>query len=309
VWLLPAFGQRYVASLRASDVEALRTRLAAVGRGANTITNVTGVLRRVLDELVADHQLAHNPAALPRRGKRPGRAPRKILPPTHEEVDRLLAAASDEARPVLELAASLGLRRAELLALPWGDVDFDARQVVVHESKTDAGERVVPMFGSARRVLLGQKARSPFGRPHDLVFPTIIGTPHRPADWARREFLGARARAGLRDTLRLHDLRHYAVSRLIAQGANVLLVSKVAGHARASVTLDVYAHLFEEGLAEAAERFDPLAREAKLGLVVDESRPPARSSAWLSETLAGWSTSGRSRARRGARRPGSSCAR
>jgi integrase len=270
VWLLPAFGQRYVASLRASDVEALRTRLAAVGRGANTITNVTGVLRRVLDELVADHQLAHNPAALPRRGKRPGRAPRKILPPTHEEVDRLLAAASDEARPVLELAASLGLRRAELLALPWGDVDFDARQVVVHESKTDAGERVVPMFGSARRVLLGQKARSPFGRPHDLVFPTIIGTPHRPADWARREFLGARARAGLRDTLRLHDLRHYAVSRLIAQGAKVLLVSKVAGHARASVTLDVYAHLFEEGLAEAAERFDPLAREAKLGLVVDE---------------------------------------
>lgn len=67
-------------------------------------------------------------------------------------------------------------------------------------------------------------------------------------------------RAKLRDSLRLRDLRHYAVSRLIEQGANVLLVSKVAGHARPSVTLDVYAHLFKEGLAEAAERFDPLAR-------------------------------------------------
>jgi integrase len=70
--------------------------------------------------------------------------------------------------------------------------------------------------------------------------------------------------------LRLHDLRHYAVSRLIEQGANVLLVSRVAGHARASVTLDVYAHLFREGLAEAAERFDPLERITPV-----ESRLPA----------------------------------
>lgn len=75
------------------------------------------------------------------------------------------------------------------------------------------------------------------GRDLDL----LAGYPERPPDWARREFLPARKRAGLRDSLRLHDLRHYAVSRLIEQGANVLLVSKVAGHARPSVTLDVYA--------------------------------------------------------------------
>jgi integrase len=67
---------------------------------------------------------------------------------------------------------------------------------------------------------------------------------------------------------RLHDLRHYAVSRLIEQGANVLLVSK--GHARPSVTLDVYSHLFSEGLREAADRFDPLARVRTAALGVDE---------------------------------------
>jgi integrase len=161
---------------------------------------------------------------------------------------------------VFKLAASLGLRRSELLALTWADVDFEAREVVVRASKTEAGERTVPMFGSARRVLLEQKARSRFKRPEDLVFPNAAGHPERPADWPRREFLPARKRAKLRDSLRLHDLRHYAVLRLIEQGANVLLVSKVAGHARPNVTLDVYAHLFKEGLAEAAERFDPLAR-------------------------------------------------
>ena len=60
--------------------------------------------------------------------------------------------------------------------------------------------------------------------------------------------------------LRLHDLRHYAVSRLIEQGANILLVSRIAGHAKPSVTLDVYAHLFAEGIEEAAVKFDPLSR-------------------------------------------------
>jgi integrase len=220
------------------------------------------VLRQVLAELVADRQLAYNPAALPRRGKRPGRPPRRIVVPTHEEVDRLLAAASPAARPVLELAAATGLRRAELLALRWRDVDFGAHEILVRASKTEAGERSVPLFGSARRLLLEAKAASPYKRPGDFCFPALDGEPESPAGWARREYLPARERAGLRDTLRLHDLRHYAVSRLIEQGANILLVSKVAGHARPSVTLDVYAHLFREGLADAAERFDPMGGSA-----------------------------------------------
>jgi integrase len=263
VHLFPAFGCRPVASIRPSDVEALRAKLAADGKGTNTIRNIVGVLRRVLDDLVADRQIPFNPAALPSRGKRPGRPPRKIVVPTHTEVDRLVAAASERGRPVLQLAASLGLRRAELLALRWADVDVEAREVVVRESKTEAGERSVPMFGSARKILLEVKAASRFKRPEDLVFPTVVGTPERPADWARREFLGARKRAALRGTLRLHDLRHYAVSCLIEQGANVLLVSKVAGHARPSVTLDVYSHLFADGLREAAEKYDPLARSRR----------------------------------------------
>lgn len=262
VHLLPALGHRPVASLRPSDVEALRARLAAASKGANTISNVVGVLRQILAELVADRQLASNPAALLKRGKRPGRPPRRIIVPSHEEVDRLLAAASPEARPALELAAATGLRRAELLALRWAEVDFEARELHVRASKTEAGERAVPLFGSARRLLLEVKAASPYKRPDDLCFPNIDGKPQPPASWARREYLPARERAGLRESLRLHDLRHYAVSRLIEQGASVLLVAKIAGHAQPSVTLDVYAHLFREGLADAAERFDPLARSA-----------------------------------------------
>lgn len=85
------------------------------------------------------------------------------------------------------------------------------------------------MFGSARLVLLEQKARSRWSRPHDLVFPTAVGTPQNPATAAEREFRHALRRAGLpRLAFRFHDLRHYAVSQLIAQGASILQVARVA---------------------------------------------------------------------------------
>lgn len=75
--------------------------------------------------------------------------------------------------------------------------------------------------------------------------------------WLKREFYPTLARAGAR-RFRFHDLRHFAVSQLIAQGANILEVARVAGHADPSITLRVYGHLMEGALAQAAERYDPL---------------------------------------------------
>ena len=85
------------------------------------------------------------------------------------------------ARPILELAASTGLRRSELRALRWADVDFEGRELHVRAAKTDAGERAVPLSASARRLLLEVKAASPYKPPGDLVFPTVDGTPESPA--------------------------------------------------------------------------------------------------------------------------------
>jgi hypothetical protein len=69
--LLPRFGETDVAAIRPSDVEAFRARLAARGRGVNTIRNIIGVLSQVLGELIADRQLAFNGA--PSCSPSPGR--------------------------------------------------------------------------------------------------------------------------------------------------------------------------------------------------------------------------------------------
>jgi integrase len=73
----------------------------------------------------------------------------------------------------------------------------------------------------------------------------------------RWEFYPALKQASVQ-AFRFHDLRHFAVSQLIAQGANILQISRIAGHADPSITLKVYSHLLADGLAEAADRYDPL---------------------------------------------------
>jgi integrase len=74
----------------------------------------------------------------------------------------------------------------------------------------------------------------------------------------RREFKPALARAGL-EPFRFHDLRHFAVSALIAAGADIKLLQAIAGHASATTTLDTNGHLMTARVQEAATRYDPLA--------------------------------------------------
>lgn len=153
-------------------------------------------------------------------------------------------------------------------------MDFDARLVRVHATndrgaiiettKSEAGERAVPLFESARKVLAARKLRTKtYVRDEDVVFGTVLGTPLEPGNFERREFKRAMKSAGLEGAFRLHDLRHYAVSTLIAQRADVKLLQAIAGHASATVTLDTYGHLMSERVTEAAGLYDPLAvREA-----------------------------------------------
>jgi integrase len=271
--ILPRFGHLPLAAITRSQLKAYAAERAADGLSANTVRNHLAPLRALIASAVDDELLRANVAA---RIKRAGQPQRQLRPPSKEQVQTLIVGArTPEAAAIFTLAASLGLRRGELYALRWEAVDFAAGLVhvvasndrgVITPTKTAAGERVVPMFGSARLVLLEQKARSRWSRPHDLVFPTAVGTPQNPTTAAEREFRHALRRAGLpRLAFRFHDLRHYAVSQLIAQGASILQVARVAGHSDPSVTLRVYGHLMADGLAEAARRYDPLR-----ALAVDE---------------------------------------
>jgi integrase len=152
-----------------------------------------------------------------------------------------------------------GLRRGELMALRWEDVDLAGGSITVEQAydpkarvyvgpKSRAGVRRVPIAGALRDALVEHRAASADAAPGDLV----VGDDPRAA--LRRRPAARRARrawaaAGL-DPIGLHEARHTAASTMIAAGVNVKALSEFLGHASITITLDRYGHLLPGSLAE-----------------------------------------------------------
>jgi integrase len=192
------------------------------------------------------------------------------------EVKKLLAEA--EKTPLYALyvlAATLGLRRGELLGLRWADLDLDhatltvaqtvqrvGGRLLVDESKSEASDATVPLPKVTRRVLVEHRERQDKARvdagecwaEHGLVFPTTVGTPIEPRS-LNRHFHGIRTRAGL-PGVRLHDLRHTVVSLLLELGTPPHIVQAIARHADLEITLSIYAHTNLDAMREALDKID-----------------------------------------------------
>ena len=166
-------------------------------------------------------------------------------------------------RPLFELLAFTGLRIGEALGLRWGDVDFEAGVLHVRQQlgrdrlprklKTPAGRREVILCAPVTELLSALRGTDALG-VEELIFRTTTGRglDHRHVGDAFRLAL---RRAGLQGPgrLSLHSLRHGFASLLIANGLDVVFVSRQLGHANPTVTLSTYAHLFARAdHAEAA---------------------------------------------------------
>ena len=182
------------------------------------------------------------------------------------EIERLLDACPPQGQLLVITALYSGLRISELLGLIWEDVDFAAGLIRVRAQlsrahrgeparrvapKTPAAVREVPLVEQLSRQLSAHKQASPFAAPGDWVFATSRGTPYGQRNVARRVLTRAAEAARLNDDgwppLRFHDLRHTFASHLIVDlGLDVAQVSRILGHARITITLDVYTHLFDD---------------------------------------------------------------
>ena len=256
--------------------------------------------------------IASNPAAGARaRGQR--RSSRRVRGTqlTPQQVKDFLAVCSPRWRLFFTVALDTGLRRGELIGLRWGDVDLLQRIIHVRRSigehdlaaqqleddqerlrpKTQAGVRLVPILDGAQRALEELYRSAPEGDEDAPVFATVRRV--RAGDGATREvgatldprmvsrvFRRYAQRAGLRETIRLHDLRHTAITGAIAQGESILLVSAFAGHAKTSTTVNIYAHLMPAHVARAARRMrsvSPPATPVQARPLAPAGQPPVPS--------------------------------
>ncbi len=183
-----------------------------------------------------------------------------------------LATAVDRQSEVVRFLAYTGIRWGEMAALRVQDFDMLRRRVNVSRSVTESGGLVwsTPKTWERRSVpfpaaLTDELAALMVSKGRDeLVFTDLRGGVLRNSNWRARVFEPAVTKCQKTDdtfpSITPHDLRHTAASLAISAGANVKAVQRMLGHAKASMTLDVYADLFDEDLDSVAANLDAAIR-------------------------------------------------
>lgn len=271
VHVLPHLGHRPIGAVRNSEVQGwVRTLSLTLAPG--TVENIYRLLGGIFRSAVRDRVIAVSPCediALPKRTRT------EVVPPTGEEVAKLLSAMPDNYRILGLLAAGAGLRQGEALGLTADRIDFLRRKLTVDRQlvtldgqqphlappKTEASARTVPLGDVVLDALAEHLRRFPPGED-GLLVTYGDGRP------VRRNRFGAMwrqsvARADLETPFRYHDLRHHFASVLIAAGCSVKAVQKALGHASAKETLDCYSHMWPD-----AEELTRAAVDAALAAAV-----------------------------------------
>lgn len=251
------WGRWPVAKITVPEVEAWVTQMRKDGRGATTVLRAHGVLTGILGDAVKARRLASNPArgieGLPRK------TARRHIYLSADDVHRL-AAESGEHRRLVYVLAFCGLRWGEVIALRVRDVEFLKRRLVVADNAVQLGvdHAVGETKGrSVRQVPIPQFVLDELSRQctakaaTDLVFPGPDGEYLPRPKSTRGWFEGAVKRAKVQK-ITPHDLRHTCASLAVSAGCNVLALARMLGHRDASVTLRVYADLFDSDLDAVA---------------------------------------------------------
>lgn len=266
----PKFGKAPVSSITAAQVSAWVGDLVAGGLAPATAQRYLASLRSLLAFAVDDGRCTRNVAAgvKVKTGGRNARREGQFL--TLDELDALVSACTGPYADVVVVLGLCGLRWGELAGLRVGDrvrvpgAGLRLQRAVLADSTT--GELYVETLkGSrARTVALPAAAAAVVDAwsqgkdPGDWLFGAPYGGPLSESNW-RRAVSWAQAKKAIgRPALRPHDLRHTAASLWLSVGADPKVVQRVLGHATASMTLDLYGHLVDQNLWDAAGRVDGL---------------------------------------------------
>ena len=274
----PHWGDWTIGAVRKRDVQDW---VAGMNMAPRTVDTIHGRFRTFLTWCVEENYIQKNPSA---GIKLPKGRHREHVFLTVPQVRALADASSGDYKTLIWLLATCGLRIGEAVELRVKDLVLDRARIRVERSVVfvKGGAPVVgaPKSGRARTVSV-----TPFlvdmlrelvkhKRPTDFVFTTVRGFQIRPNNFKRREFDDAVAkvnsdaaeavRKGVKKPLTIpvglwvHDLRHTAASWLVQSGASVKAVQQQLGHAKASITLDVYAGLFDSDLDDLTVRLQVL---------------------------------------------------
>jgi integrase len=257
--LLPRFGGCRLADLSPVAIQALIDDLMAAHTSPSTVRNVIVPLRVLFRRALRNSEVTRNPTEHLDLPTSQGRRERIADP---AEAAALIALLPRADKALWATALYAGLRRGELMALEWANIDLD--EAVLHvsgswdiqagrvEPKSKAGRRKVPIPTALRKHLVEHQLRSAwsdglaFGRTSTQAFNPSTSQARADRAWKN---------AG-QSRITLHEARHTYASLMIAAGVNAHTLATYMGHASITVTLDRYGHLMPGNEAQAAALLD-----------------------------------------------------
>ena len=267
-WVRPTWGNLNIRDVRTIAVENWLRKLPRAN--GNPLAPSTKAKIRSLMSVLFNHAIRHewmeqgrNPILLVRQSAKRQRIPEWLEP---EELSALLLQLDRCFRVMVFLDAVTGLRRSELLALKWGDIEFESQQIKVHRSiygnvvgncKTEASKKPVPMDPILAAELWAWKRDSTYSQSDDWVFasPRAKGKhPYWPGSILSSVIRPALARSGIQKRVGWHTFRHSFSTILIGNGENVKVVQELMRHSNCRCTLEIYSQARIQAKRDAQHR-------------------------------------------------------
>jgi integrase len=278
--LIPALGALKLEDLEPMHIKSYQTHKLKSGRkdgkkgglSKRTVQYHHRVLSKALKHAVRWRIIDSNPcdyidAPSPERPE--------IQAMTNEQVKQLLNTSDDWVYDFIYIAVFTGMRRGEILALRWKDIDFTEKIIQVKQSvtkqtgkglvfrkpKTNSSIRPINIDDNVIKILKRRRKRMKenklrlgkfYNNEYNLVFSEGDGSPILPRR-ATRRFNSAAKKVGL-DNFRLHDLRHTHATLMLKAGVHPKIVQERLGHSSISQTLDTYSHVIPSMQKEAVQK-------------------------------------------------------
>lgn len=249
--LLPFFQKSKAIEITPNHIRAYIVQMQEKGLKNKTINHTINLLSGIFNKAVEAGFVTYNPVTLVSRLKLPHMEMEFL---DTFDIKTLLETAKAEFPnfyPLLQTALATGMRRGELLALTWNDLDFDRKLIRVNksfhngsveETKTKKSVRNICIPENLINVLLEWKKVAPKSK---VVFCSSTGSYLDPNNMIKRYFKPCLAKAGIKN-IRFHDLRHTYASLMIAKKMPIKFIQQQMGHSSIQVTLDKYGHLMPE---------------------------------------------------------------
>ena len=245
-WIEPRWGEYSLLEIRAVEVESW---LKSLNRAPGTRCKIRNVMSLLFNHGRRHDLCDRNPIECVRQSAKRRTAP-DIL--TTNEVQGLLANLRFRERTLVLLAVTTGLRRSELFALKWKDVDFQGKQICVTRSivqnvigvcKTESSQKPVPAHDDLMKAFREWRGQTPYQSSESWVFASPANQGRRPylaQQIMQRHILPIARKLGIAKRIGWHTFRHTYSTLLRSTGAELKIMQELLRHSTIRVTLDTY---------------------------------------------------------------------